>query len=693
MTAPLCFLIPLIVLAVVLDLFFVTGLHRFRKLKKAYTDQDEVLQISKRELLLGAFFKMAIESDPINNDIQGLGKPIFSRRTLARFTTLWQSLTTRVHAVLPSRWFPLLIGIGCISYSQFLIEQRIVQPSLIAYEWNILYRLDIVNLSNVLYAVPYFVGGVFLCAWAGFPPSWDEPFVNWASHWTFVKEMKWDKQIRHLLAATGLTIFLLVQLDRHQYAPMYPFLWVVVLWLFTLVVWNWDRENHINLSLELHPTDILWMFGIFVLGIGVTAFALEDIPAVIVPDEMDFWETAQAIAVQEYRPVFFDSGVYTFPVVSSIYQGWIMRWFGVDLWGWRFSSVLAGVAALIPLYLLAKEWFGRRVAIASAILMLANPYFLVFSRLGYNNSQSLFPVTLAIYFWALGSRKGSHFYLWLAGLTAGLGFYTYSATWIGLVTLFLGVVYLRVLRQVSWKQGFSVLVLILLAWVVAFGPRIAYATSGNAKEELVFKILETSFFHTYYGGIYYDKADLSRTTPIIESEKYPSIFYDPLVYQELLTRGAVRTVVALFNPYIISEHFLISPLTGVISPIFFAIGCILFLRKWKQSRCSLPLIWLVSGMVFLSVIGAFPPRHTHMVSLIPVMALISGAGVSAVIETLTEYLPGRINSFRHAIINVLITMMLITILYAGTRSYFVTMPNTYHPPYDTIEFSPDSDLK
>jgi 4-amino-4-deoxy-L-arabinose transferase-like glycosyltransferase len=121
------------------------------------------------------------------------------------------------------------------------------------------------------------------------------------------------------------------------------------------------------------------------LGIAMGAYALHDIPSVMVQDEGAFWENARAIALKQFQPVFFDSGVYTFPVASTILQGWLMRLFGVTVWGWRFASVLMGVAAVIPLYLLGKEWLGRRVAIVTCILMLANPYFLSFARLGYNN--------------------------------------------------------------------------------------------------------------------------------------------------------------------------------------------------------------------------------------------------------------------------------------------------------------------
>lgn len=597
-----------------------------------------------------------------------------------KLTAIWHRSLERVRAALPARWLLLLIGLGCLAYSQYMMEQRFGRapfPPAVE-QWSLHYRLEIVNLVNVLAALPYFAVGLVLCAWAGLPSAWKENFVNWSPQWHALRAAKWGKQIPNLLIAAGLMTYLLIQLGKHKYEPVYPFLWLLALWLFTLVIWRFDRGNDVNLSPELNIVDVLWILSLLAIGIAVGAYALRDIPAVMVPDEGSFWENGRSIALKHFQPAFFDSGVYTFPIASTILQGWLMRLFGVNLWGWRFSSVLAGVAAVVPLYLLGKEWFGRRVAVAAAILMVANPYFISFARLGYNNSQTLLPVTLAIYLWALGSRKGSYFYLWLAGLVAGLGFYTYSAVWIGMVTLCLGIVYLRVLKQISWKQMFAVFVLILLAWGMAFAPRLVYTASGDGEEGLTYKVLETSFFSAFYARAYYGNADLTTT----QSEGYPEVFYDPELYGRLLTRGVIRTLVSLFDPYLVTEHFMISALTGVITPVFFAIGFVLFLRKWKQSRFGLPLIWLVSGLIFLSMIGAFPPRHTHMVSLIPVFALISAAGLCAVVDVLMEYLPEKFLPFRTALTSLLIAAISLSALYAGAKKYFVTMPETYPPSFE-----------
>ena len=282
------------------------------------------------------------------------------------------------------------------------------------------------------------------------------------------------------------------------------------------------------------------MIGLFLLGLGIGSFALQDIPNIMIPDEGSFWETGRAIAIGEFKPAFFDFGVYTFPVASSIFQGWVMRIVGVNLWGWRFASVLAGTLTVIPLYLLAREWFDRRVAIMAALFMVSSPYYLSFARMGYNNSQALFPVVLSLYFWSLGYKRDSKLYYWLAGLAAGLGFYTYPAAWLGLVTIVLVMVLLTTIRRIKFRQAILVTAIFLTATALTAGPRLAYGASSQNAEPLFYKLIETSFVSAFHGSAFYGQAELYP-----EGVAYllgdNQIFYAPEVYAELLTRGIVRT--------------------------------------------------------------------------------------------------------------------------------------------------------
>ena len=159
-----------------------------------------------------------------------------------------------------------------------------------------------------------------------------------------------------------------------------------------------------------------------------------------------------------------------------------MRLFGVNIWGWRFASVLAGTFTVIPLYLLAREWFDRRVAIVAALIMVSSPYYLSFARMGYNNSQALFPVVFSLYFWSLGYRQNSTLYYWLAGLAAGLGFYTYPAAWLGLVTIVIVMLLLTAIRRIKFPQAIFIIFIFLIASGITAGPRLIYGASSQNAE-------------------------------------------------------------------------------------------------------------------------------------------------------------------------------------------------------------------
>jgi hypothetical protein len=170
----------------------------------------------------------------------------------------------------------------------------------------------------------------------------------------------------------------------------------------------------------------------------------------------------------------------------------------------------------------------------------------------------------------------------------------------------------------------------------------------------------------------------------IPFSKYDTLFYDPVIYRELLLRGTVRTLIAIFDPHIIREHFLVTGFAGTIPSVFFLIGLALSLRLWKQLRFGLPLIWLASGLLFLSIIAAFPPRQTHLVSIIPAFAMISGVGLCATVESLAESIFPRRTHLQSTIQRILLAIASIVILYFGVQKYFVSMPAIYPPLFEDI---------
>ena len=89
MTPLLYYLLPLLVIAVVLDLYFVRGLQRFRKLKKELTDRDGSLKVSKGELLRQAFWGVDKGSDTMNSTNTALIQRRKRRSNLSGFALEW----------------------------------------------------------------------------------------------------------------------------------------------------------------------------------------------------------------------------------------------------------------------------------------------------------------------------------------------------------------------------------------------------------------------------------------------------------------------------------------------------------------------------------------------------------------------------------------------------------------------------
>jgi 4-amino-4-deoxy-L-arabinose transferase-like glycosyltransferase len=477
----------------------------------------------------------------------------------------------------------------------------------------------------------------------------------------------------------GLAIFglLLWQLKSLTYQGYMAAQWVIVIVIFAIVAGIWDRRRQINLSPTISRSDILWMTGLLMVGIIVGAYNLQGLPDTLMGDEGSFWTAARDIANGEFAPPIFANGVYTFPILSSIGQAWALELFGINLWGWRFGSVLSGVITIIPLYLLARDAFDRKVAIASCAALIFSPYFLAFARLGYNNVQSLFITTLALYFLYLGLQRSSNFYLFLAGCAAGLGFYTYFAARSALLIAILFIGFLWIGRKIKFRAAVHAGILLSLGAILVIAPYLLYCSSQDA-QGMSFKAFESVFFNTFNGRQFYSDVELFSVAPPFELGGN-ELFYNPKIYLVLITRGFIRTLLIFQKAWLISEHFIAFPLTGTVGVIFYLIGFVAVLKTARQPRSLLLLLWFFVTVFGLSALNTVPPRHTHMVSIIPALALLTGAGLNlltsaaaAVHENWAKLKP------------VFLSLFTAVVVLGGVSDYFILMPAEYHPPSDQV---------
>ncbi|MBN8581338.1 MAG: glycosyltransferase family 39 protein [Anaerolineae bacterium] len=494
-------------------------------------------------------------------------------------------------------------------------------------EWNDTYYLSFEHPFNAL-------AGIFLILLAiglfgRFLSQESQSFS--VSHSGFSTETLalWRKS--RLWISLGLVIYTIAmwQVADHQSSPIWMWMWLAAFGIFTFLFWK--HENNATPSLAI--TDWIWVLSLLAFAIAVGAYLLNDFPAGWIADELPFWGTAKDIVNGKLNPPFFDFGVFTFPVASSFLQAWVMSWAGVDFWGWRFASVLPAAFTVVPLYLLANELFDRQTAVLASILMVVNPYFLAFARLGYNNSQSLFPVTLAVYFLVIGLKNKNRFFLWLAGISAGLGFYTYFAAWLGLVILVLVFLSFFLHRSINKLENTKLLVFVLMGALAVILPRVLYGLSSDTASTLHYKVWETGPINTFYGKLVFGDEVIAQAH--VFKIAGIEVFYDLQLYAILFIRGVLRTFAVLFDPIGYSDHQIFFGLTGIGSSLFFIIGLGVSFSNFKKFNYFLLLLWFLAGFFFLGILASIPPRPTHMVAILPALALLSAIGLTSLVRSLT----------------------------------------------------------
>ncbi len=586
----------------------------------------------------------------------------------------------------PFQILPLLdfgMAVALIGFGQYRLASQGAVSYGISIWLNQHFFLDTPNLDNILTGLPVMLVGCILLVRTLRVPRFNLPAGEANPGGLLQNSLPLAplrrRSVRLYMAGAGLVFLsLIIGLANKQYSGLSVVIWLAVPLVFLALAWGWDRRSGTALSPELTRRDVLWMTGLLLVGLLVASFRLQALPNQMIGDEGNFWTTARDIARGIYRPVVFDYGVYTYGILSSIGQAAVLKVFGITFWGWRFSSVLAGVSAIPPLYLLGRELFDRRVAVVSVLALISAPYFLAFARLGYNNIQTLFIVTLSIYWFYLGYKRSSAFYLLLAGCAAGLGSYTYSAARSLVPIVFLFLLACLVYRPKDFRSLLKAGAIFGLGWVLLGLPQTVYGMAVSPDSART-KFLESIFFNTGYSSIYLGGTPAFENAARIVVDR-ATLFFAPGPYAILLVRGVFRTFMAFHQSFLVTEHFISSPLAGPIAVIFYIIGGALALAGFRQRRFALLLIWFGFMALALSAASTFPPRHQHMVGLIPALALLIGVGLVSLVDLLGRLVPRFSGQAQRGLTGLLVLAVSVTGLY----NFFVSMPRVYRPNFEQI---------
>jgi 4-amino-4-deoxy-L-arabinose transferase-like glycosyltransferase len=309
---------------------------------------------------------------------------------------------------------------------------------------------------------------------------------------------------------------------------------------------------------------------------------------------------ARAI-LQGHQTDLFTVGWSDIPMFDFWQMAVAMRLFGDNLFGLSMSAALHGILTLLGVYLLATELFDRRVGLLAAALLAVSYTHIHFSRIVTTASALTFSA-FTFYFLARGLRGRGGLSFVLAGISFGLGLQVYYPARIMVIVLVLLLPWLYLWQRDLIRRHGGGLGLMVLGGFCAFGPFFAFGLQhpdlliGRGNVVTIFNPQVIDHLRRKYG-------------------------VDSVV--GVLWENLKRTVL-MFSAYgDASTHFgLARPLVDGFTAALLTLGMGYSLRRVRQARYFLLLVWVISVLLLGSFISNDPPFWPHLVIvLIPVCIL------------------------------------------------------------------------
>lgn len=397
--------------------------------------------------------------------------------------------------------------------------------------------------------------------------------------------------------------------------------------LLGLLIMGWKRFTIIDKQSLLEKAranrNELILFGlVMVLAIAVRTIDLSTHPYPWSGDEASVGTEASYI-LNGNTTNLFDTGWSSQPNWSFVPTVVTEMIFGRTILAVRVASMLAGVLAVLFLYLTAREFFNPTVALMAAAFLATLPYNLHFSRVGVANIVDAFMSSLIFWLLARAIKTDDPFYYYAAGAAAGLCIYTYAGTRLALILAGLTILFLilrhRTYLFAHWNHmiAFSAGVLISAAPQAAFFARHRDIFFGRFAQEGI-------LFNGWLSG---QAAATGKS-----------------VWEILYQQFTKTTMVFIASPAV--GNFFNSPLPylTLLGSILFLLGMGYALAYGLETRHFVVLIWFWSVILFGGILTMNPPANTRLVMTSPPVSLLMALGAYKVLEYLQRFkiLPEKI---------------------------------------------------
>ncbi|HEY1388026.1 MAG TPA: glycosyltransferase family 39 protein [Ktedonobacterales bacterium] len=369
------------------------------------------------------------------------------------------------------------------------------------------------------------------------------------------------------------------------------------------------------------------------------------------------------------------TGWYGLPMLGYGIPAVVMHFAGDSLFGVRLSSVIVGLLSLIVIYLLAREFAGRRVAFVATALLAVSHLHIQFSRSGIHYIHALFAVELTLWLLVRALRDRSAVTAVLAAIAMSFSAQVYFSARLVFIIVPLFIVGLWLLNRRLLSGRGPTLAWLIAGVLAALGPLASFfRTAGNALNSRTDEVL------------------ILNQTPWMRDhliQQFGTADIPTVLLRQLAAIPLLPTAVADQS----TQYGPLYSLLDVGVATLVTIGFFYALLRLRKPVYLLLAIWIVGTVVFGGVLTIDMPDWQRLLVMLPALCLLAALLLEDILERVEQgivsvadrlprlWLPSR----APALAATLLALVLVGLSANwNIQRYFVDFPHqTNHDPWWT----------
>ncbi|MCX8094210.1 MAG: PA14 domain-containing protein [Candidatus Goldbacteria bacterium] len=413
------------------------------------------------------------------------------------------------------------------------------------------------------------------------------------------------------------------------------------------------------------------LFLIILIGIFFRTYMIKDIPAGCYRDEGQ--NGNEAINIMNgvvldgtSLPVYIErwtqnAAMYMYFVAASF------KFFGIGVLQIRLVSIIFGILCIPAFYFLLRYLYGVRLALIGAFLIATLRWHVNFSRIGFLGILTVFFVILCIYFaWKVYKERKIFDFIML-GIVTALSLYTYLASRLIPVAIFIFGLYILFKDFKFYKNNWKKILIGLAAFFIVGLPLFEYA------------VKHPQYFTSRQSAVSIFNLEMLREI----GGRYVEKDGQPKHWTKLYIENVWRTLMMFNwsgdgNP---RHNYALKPMLDFITGIFFVAGFMVILFKIFNPLNFLLFSFFIS-MIQAGLLSTESPQAYRTIGLIPVVLAISMIGFKVLYHAMEDLLRKNNNK----VFTFIVLFLLLISGYENYEKYFTGFANN---PGSWAEFSSD----